>query len=43
MSMLRDLKQTRTLLAGVGYYRKFLRYLSKRICPITSLLGNGVI
>ena len=40
--MPRDLKQVRGLLGGVGYYRKSLRDLSKRIRPITSLLGKGV-
>ena len=30
------------MLGGVGYYRKFLRDLSKRIRPITSLLRKGV-
>ena len=38
----RDLKQVRTLMGGVGYYRKFLRLLSKEIRPITSLLKKGV-
>ena len=40
--MTRDLKLVRALLGGVGYYRKFLSVLSKRIRPITSLLGEGV-
>ena len=40
--MPRDLKQVRALLGRVGYYRKFLRDLSKRIRPITSLLRTGV-
>ena len=40
--MPRDLKQVRAVLGGVGYYRKFLRDLSKRIRPITSLLRKGV-
>ena len=40
--MPRDLKQFRALLSGVGYYRKFLRDLSKRIRPITSLLRKRV-
>ena len=42
MIMPRDLKQERALLDGVGYYSKFLRCLSKRIRPITSLLRKGV-
>ena len=37
-----DLKQVRTLLCGVGYYRKLLPYLSKRIRPITSIIRKGV-
>ena len=37
-----DLKQVRALLGGVGYYRKFLRDLFKRIRPITSHLRKGV-
>ena len=41
MPMTRDLKQVRALPGGVGYYRKFLRDLSKRIRPITSLLQKG--
>ena len=41
MVMPRDLKQVRALLGGVGYYRKFLRDLSKRIRPIALLLRNG--
>ena len=40
--MPRDLKQVRALLGGVGYYRKFLRELSKRIRPITSLVRKEV-
>ena len=40
--MPRDLKQVRALLGGVRYYSKFLRDLSKRIRPITSLLRKGV-
>ena len=32
----------RALLGGVGYYRKFLRDLSKRTRPITSLPRKGV-
>ena len=42
MPMPRDLKQVRALLGGVGYYRKFLHDLSKRIRPITSLVRKGV-
>ena len=40
--MPRDLKQVRALLGGVGYYRKFLRDLSKRIHSVTSLLRKGI-
>ena len=42
MPTLRDLKQVQALLGGVGYYRKFLRGLSKRIRPMTFLLRKGV-
>ena len=42
MPIQQDLKQVRTLLGGVGYYRKFLRDLSRRIHPIASLLRKGV-
>ena len=30
------------MLGGTGYYHKFLRELSKRVRPITSLLRKGV-
>ena len=40
--MPRDLKQIHSLMGGVGYYRKFLHDLSKRIRPITSHLTKGV-
>ena len=42
MPMPRDLKQLRTLLGDLSYYRKFLRDMSKRIRPITALLKKGV-
>ena len=38
----RDLKQVRAMIGGLGYYRKFLCYLSKRIRLITSLSRKGV-
>ena len=41
MPMPRDLKQVRALLV-VGYYRKSLRDVSKRILSITSLLRKGI-
>ena len=41
MPMPRDFNQTRALLNGVGDNRKFLRDLSKRIRPITSLVRKG--
>ena len=40
--MARDLNQVRPLIGGVGYYRKFLRDLSNRVRPITSLFRKGV-
>ena len=42
MPMPRDLKTGARPPGRVGYYRKFLRNLSKRICPITFLLRKGV-
>ena len=42
MLMPRDLNQVFALLGGMGYYRKFLRDLCKRIRPITSLFRKGV-
>ena len=41
--MPRNLKQLRSLLGGISYYRKFLPDMSKRIRPITALLKKGVI
>ena len=40
--MLRDLKQLRSLLGGLSYYRNFLPDMSKRIRPITTFLKKGV-
>ena len=37
-----DLRQLRSLLDGLSYYRIFLADMSKRIRPITSLLKQGV-
>ena len=42
MPMPRDLKQLRSLLGGLSYYRKILLDMSKRIRPITALLKKGV-
>ena len=42
MPMPADLKQLRSLLGGLPYYRKLLRDIAKRIRPITSLLKQGV-
>ena len=42
MPMPRDFEHVRALLGSVGHYRKFLRDLSNRIHPITSLLRKGV-
>ena len=41
MPMPKDLKQLRSLLGGLSYYRKFLPNMAKRIRPITSLLKQG--
>ena len=37
-----DVKQVRTLMGGINYYRNFLPDLSKRLRPINSLLRKGV-
>ena len=42
MPMPRDLKQLRSLLGGLSYYRKFLPDMSKRTRPITTLLNKGL-
>ena len=42
MPMPRDLKQLRSLLDSLSYYRKFLLSMSKRIRSITALLEKGV-
>ena len=42
MSGPKDLKQLRSLLCALSYYRKFLRDMAKRIRPMTSLLKQGV-
>ena len=39
--MAKDVKQLRALMAGANYYRKKLPDLSKRLCPINSLLRKG--
>ena len=41
MSMPRDIKQLRSLLGGLSYYRNFLPNMSKRVRPITALLKKG--
>ncbi|CAB1117165.1 unnamed protein product [Ectocarpus sp. CCAP 1310/34] len=38
MPMPRDVKQLRSLLGGLSYYRKFLPNMAKRIRPLTTLL-----
>ena len=40
--MPQDGNQVRTLLSGAWFYRKFLRGLSKRVHPITSVSKEGV-
>ena len=42
MPMPTDVKQVRTLMGGINYYRNFLPDLSKRLRPINSLLRKGV-
>ena len=41
MPMPRDIKQIRSLLGGLSYYRKFLPNMAKRVRPITALLKKG--
>ena len=41
MPMPRDIKQLRSLLGGLSYYRKFLPNMAKRVRPITALLKKG--
>ena len=43
MPMLRDIKQLRSLLGGLSYYRKFLPNMAKRVKSITSLLKKGAV
>ena len=43
MPMPRDIKQLRSLLGGVSYYRKFLPNRAKRVRSITSLLKKGAM
>ena len=38
MPMPTDIKQLRSLLGGLSYYRKFLPNMARHICPITALL-----
>ena len=42
MSMATDIKQLRSLLGGLSYYRKFLPNMARHIRPITALLKKGV-
>ena len=41
MPMPRNIKQLRSLLGGLSYYRKFLPNMAKRVRPITALLKKG--
>ena len=38
-----DIKQLRSLLGGLSYYRKFLPNMAKRVKSITSLLKKGAV
>ena len=42
MPMPTDIKQFRSLLGGLSYYRKFLPNMARRIRPIATLLKKGV-
>ena len=41
MPMPTTVKQLRSLLGGLSYYRSFLKNLSKRVKPLTALLKKG--
>ena len=41
MPMSRDIKQLRSLLGGLSFYRKFLPNMAKRVRPFTALLKKG--
>ena len=43
MPMPRDIKQLRSLLGGLNYYRKFLPNMAKRVKSIMSLLKKGAV
>ena len=43
MPMPTDVKQLRSLLGGLSYYRKFLPQMAKRIRPITVLMKKGAV
>ena len=43
MPMPRGIKQVRSLLGGLSYYRKFLPNMAKRVRSITSLLKKGAM
>ena len=43
MPMPSDIKQLRSLLGGLSYYRTFLPDLARRIRPITALLIKGAV
>ena len=42
MLMPTDMKQLRSLLGGLSYYRKFLPNMARRIHPTTALLKKGI-
>ena len=43
MPMPRDIKQLRSLLGGLSYYRKVLPNMAKRVRAVTSLLKKGAV
>ena len=43
MPMSTDIKQLRSLIGGLSYYRKFLPNMSRHIRPMTALLKEGVV
>ena len=42
MSMPKNVEQLRSLIGGIGYYRKFMANKSTRLRPINALLKQGV-
>ena len=41
MSMPRDVKQLRSLMGGLSYFRRFLQNMAKHMRPVTALIKKG--